>query len=104
MKPIRVLLVDDHALVRASIRSLIDNFSGFEVVAEASDGREALDLIKAYVPDVVVTDIAMQGLNGIETAAQISRHFPGIRIVMLSMYANEEYVARLYKLVRPRIS
>jgi DNA-binding NarL/FixJ family response regulator len=94
MKSIRVLLVDDHSLVRAGIRSLIAQFSGFVVVAEASDGLEALQLIKAHSPDVVVMDIAMQGLNGIEAAAQVSREFPGVRIVMLSMYANEEYVAQ----------
>jgi DNA-binding NarL/FixJ family response regulator len=94
MKPIRVLLADDHGLVRAGIRSLIEQFKDMVVVAEANDGREGLELIRVHNPDVVLMDIAMKGLNGIDAAAQISRNFPGIRVVILSMYANEEYVAQ----------
>jgi DNA-binding NarL/FixJ family response regulator len=94
MKTIRVLLADDHVLVRAGIRSLIDQFDGFEVVAEASDGREALDFIPNYNPDVAVIDIAMQGLNGIDASARIAMEFPEIRVVILSMYVNEEYVTQ----------
>lgn len=94
MKAIRVLLADDHGLMRAGIRSLIQQFAGIEVVAEAADGREALDLIKAHRPDVAMMDIAMRGMNGIEATARISREFPDVRVVILSMYANEEYVAQ----------
>lgn len=94
MKAIRVLLADDHGLIRAGIRSLIQQLAGIEVVAEAADGREALDLIKAHRPDVVMMDIAMRGMNGIEATARISREFPDVRVVILSMYANEEYVAQ----------
>lgn len=97
MKSMRVLLVDDHGLVRAGIRKLIDQFDGFEVIAEASDGREALELIKTYNPDIAVMDIAMQGLNGIDAAAYITREHPGIRVVILSMYVNEEYVTQAFQ-------
>jgi DNA-binding NarL/FixJ family response regulator len=94
MMPIRVLLADDHRLVRAGIRSLLHQHAGVEVVAEAGDGREALELVEIHRPDVVVLDIAMQGLNGIDAAAQIGPRFPETRVIMLSMYANEEYVAQ----------
>ena len=83
MEPTRVLLADDHELVRAGIRALLRNIEGVEVVAEADDGREALRLIEACRPDVVLMDVAMKNLNGLEAAS---------RVTMLSMYANEEYV------------
>jgi DNA-binding NarL/FixJ family response regulator len=86
MTPVRVLLVDDHTLVRAGIRSLLDAMEGFSVVAEASDGREALALARAHQPDIVVMDIAMKDLNGLETTVQIKRDFPGTRVIMLSMH------------------
>ncbi len=93
-KPIRILLVDDHALVRAGIRSLLANIAGVEVVAEAGDGREALKLVGIIHPDVVVMDVAMPGLNGLEATALILRDYPDTRIVVLSMHSNEEYVLR----------
>jgi len=92
MTPIRVLLADDHGLVRAGIRALLQSLSGIEVVAEAEDGREALRLIAAHRPDVVLMDIAMPGLNGLEAAARATKEFPGVRVIILSMHANEEYV------------
>jgi DNA-binding NarL/FixJ family response regulator len=92
MSVIRVLLADDHNLVRAGIRSLIQDLSGIEVIAEASDGREALSLIEIHRPDVVLMDIAMSGLNGLEATARVVRDFPTVRVIMLSMHANEEYV------------
>ncbi|MCI0442727.1 response regulator transcription factor [bacterium] len=91
MNRIRVLIVDDHALVRAGFRALLESQS-IEVVAEANDGREAVELTKRYHPDIVLMDIGMSGLNGIEAAARISREFPSSRILILSMHANEEYV------------
>ena len=91
-KPIRVLLADDHTLVRAGIRSLLENMVGIEVIAEASDGRDALRLVRAHRPDVVLMDIAMPGLNGLEAAARIAKKFPNVRVVILSMHVNEEYV------------
>jgi len=92
MKPIRVLLADDHTLVRAGIRSLLENMEGIEVIAEASDGRDALRLVRAHRPDVVLMDIAMPGLNGLEAAARIAKKFPNVRVIILSMHVNEEYV------------
>lgn len=92
MNPIRVLLADDHTLVRAGIRSLLESLPGIQVVAEASDGREALNLIEQHHPDVVLMDIAMSELNGLEATAYALREFPEVRVIILSMHANEEYV------------
>ncbi len=92
MKPIHVLLVDDHGLVRAGLRALIDAQPNIHVVAEASDGREALRLIKTLQPDVVLMDIGMAGMNGLEATARAAKEFPQVRIIMLSMHASEEYV------------
>lgn len=91
---IRVLLVDDHALVRAGLSALLKRLPGIEVVAEAGDGRQALELITRHRPDVVLMDIAMPGLNGLEATAQIKKNFPAVRVMILSMHANEEYVLR----------
>jgi DNA-binding NarL/FixJ family response regulator len=92
MKPIRVLLADDHALVRAGFRALLKDMKDVVVVAEAGDGREALRLIEAERPDVALLDIAMSGLNGLELAARVAKDFPPARVVILSMHAGEEYV------------
>lgn len=92
MKPIHVLLADDHGLVRAGLRALIDAQPDIHVVAEASDGREALRLIKMLQPDVVLMDIGMAGMNGLEATARAAKEFPQVRIIMLSMHASEEYV------------
>ena len=92
MKPIRVLLADDHALVRAGIRSLLESLGGIRVIAEAGDGREALDLIREHRPNVVLMDIAMPGMNGLEALGHVTKEFQGVRVVVLSMHPNEEYV------------
>ncbi len=89
---LRVLLAEDHQLVRAGIRKLLESVPGFEVVAEASDGREALRLVRELSPDIVLTDIAMSGLNGMEATARITRDHPKVRTIVLSMHASEEYV------------
>jgi len=91
-KPIRILLADDHTLVRAGICSLIKNMEGTEVIAEAGDGREALRLVRTHRPDVVLMDVAMPGLNGLEATARIAKKFPHVRVIILSMHINEEYV------------
>ena len=92
MKPIRVLLADDHTLVRAGIRGLVANLPGVEVVGEADDGHEALSLAEALHPDVVLLDIGMPGLNGLEVTARLTKLDPMIRVVILSMHISEEYV------------
>lgn len=92
MNPIRVLLADDHTLLRAGIRGLLEKMAGIQVVAETGDDREALRLIEAHQPDVVLMDITMPGLNGLEAAARVTKDFPKVRVIMLSVHANEEYV------------
>jgi DNA-binding NarL/FixJ family response regulator len=89
---IRVLLVDDHVLVRAGINSLLQTIDGVEVVAQASNGAEALQLVAEHRPDVILMDIAMDIMNGLEATAEIQRGFPQTKIVILSMYLNEAYV------------
>lgn len=92
MELISILLADDHTLVRAGIRALVEKFPAVQVVGEAKDGREALRLVKERKPDLVLMDVAMPGLNGLEATARISKELPGVRVIILSMYANEEYV------------
>lgn len=92
MNEIRVLLADDHALVRAGIRALLESLEGIRVLGEADDGREALHLVEVHRPDLVLMDIAMSGLNGLEATKRINRDYPHTRIIILSMHANEEYV------------
>ena len=94
MKSVRVLLADDHALVRAGLRELLQKLPDVEVVAEANDGREALALVKSALPNLVLLDITMKGLTGLEAAERIVKDFPGVKVIMLSMHANEEYVLR----------
>jgi DNA-binding NarL/FixJ family response regulator len=89
---IRVLLADDHTLVRAGIRALLNELPEIDVVAEASDGREALALVKQHLPDVVLMDISMSGIGGLEATRQIRRDYTGVRVIILSMHSNEEHV------------
>jgi DNA-binding NarL/FixJ family response regulator len=97
MNTIRVLLVEDHHLVRAGFKALLGRFNYVEVVAEASDGRQALDQISESQPDVVLMDISMPWLNGVEATRRIAMEYPGVRVIMLSMYASEEYVLQSLK-------
>lgn len=92
MKPIRVMLVDDHVLMRGGIRALLEKLDWVRIVAEASDGREALTLMKTHQPDVVLADITMPGMNGLELADRARKSCPKARLVILSMHRNEEYV------------
>ena len=92
MEKIRVLLVEDHNLVRAAIKSLLHSFADVEVVGEAADGEEALRLAAAQRPDVVLMDIAMSGMNGLQATAQLLKEIPTVRVIILSMHANEVYV------------
>jgi len=90
----RVLLADDHTLVRAGIRTLIEGLDGASVVAETGDGREAVELCERLRPDVVLLDVTMPGLNGLEAAPRIARVSPATKILVLSMHASEGYVAQ----------
>ena len=92
MMNIRVLLADDHNLFRAGLRALLDVLEGIEVVAEAGNGHEALRLVDQLRPNVVLMDLMMPGLNGLETTARIARSFPEVRVVVLSMNSAEEFV------------
>lgn len=92
MTSVRVLLADDHALVRAGIRALLEDLEGVTVVAEAGNGSEVLELARKYRPDVALLDISMPGLGGLEASAQLKQELPEVRVVILSMHANEEYV------------
>src|SRR5437868_15378812 len=94
MPAIRVLLVDDHKLFRAGIRSLLQTLNDVEVVGEAGDGREALRLIEAHRPDVVLMDIMMPGLNGLDAAARAARSCPSSRVIVLSMNADADSVLK----------
>jgi DNA-binding NarL/FixJ family response regulator len=88
---IRVILADDHALFRAGIRSLLASIAGVEVVAEAADGHEVLRLVDKLRPRLVLMDIAMPGLNGLEATARIVKAHPRTAVIVLSMHAGEEY-------------
>jgi DNA-binding NarL/FixJ family response regulator len=94
MGTIRVLLADDHRLVRAGLRALLQSLAGVQVVAEAGNGYEALQLAEQHQPDIVIMDIGMEGLNGLEAAARLAKFTPAPRVIILSMHANEEYVRR----------
>ena len=91
-KPIRVILADDHALVRAGIRSLLGAMAGVEVIGEASSGEDAVELAGRENPDVVLMDIAMKGMTGLEATARIRQRQPQVRVLVLSMHFSEEYV------------
>jgi DNA-binding NarL/FixJ family response regulator len=91
---VRIVLVDDHRLVRAGIRALLEKTPQGEVVGEAADGRQAFALIEKQRPDIVLIDIAMPGLNGLDAVDRIKKEWPETKVIILSMHANEEYVVR----------
>ena len=97
MKPTRVLLADDHILIRAGLRLVVEQQPEFTVVGEAADGRQAVALAESLKPDIVVMDIGMPGLNGIEACRQIRESLPDTQVVMLSMHSDEGYVLRALK-------
>lgn len=93
----KILVADDHTLMRAGLVTLIARLPEMEVVAEAEDGRKALRLARDLQPDIVLMDIAMPGLNGLEAAERIHGILPSVKIIILSMHASEEYVAQALK-------
>lgn len=92
MSPVRVLLADDHTLVRAGLRKLLEATPDYVVVGEAGDGLALLELAQQLQPGLVLMDIAMPGLNGIEATARLVKSWPNIKVLILSMHQNEEYV------------
>jgi len=86
----RILIVDDHEVVRLGLRSLLERHPDFEVVAEAGNGREAIEKVDAYEPDVVVLDIRLPGMSGVEVCQQITEKHPDIHVIMLTSYAEDE--------------
>ncbi len=97
MESIRILVADDHVLIRAGVRSLLQSIADFQVVGEASDGMEAMELVSALRPDVLLTDIAMPNLNGLMVAEQVAEKYPEVRVIIVSMHTNEEFVAQAVK-------
>jgi two-component system response regulator NreC len=97
MRKTRVLLADDHQLMRSGVRLMLEREPDIAVVGEAGDGREAVALAKTLKPEVVVMDIGMPNLNGIEAALQMTQHNPELAVVMLSMHSDESYVLRALK-------
>lgn len=95
MKPIRVLLAEDHAIVRKGLRALLENQPGFSVVAEAEDGRQAVRIAEKFRPDVVLMDFSMPLLNGLEATRQIRERVPSASVLVLTRHTNQEYVGRI---------
>ena len=93
-KPIRVVLADDHDLVRSGIKALLSMVDGVEVIAEARDGKELITLVEDLMPDVVMTDISMPGMDGITAIAEIHGKHPEVRLLVLSMYDTVDFVKR----------
>jgi DNA-binding NarL/FixJ family response regulator len=92
--PIRVVLADDHDLVRSGIKALLTMVEGVQVIAEARDGRELVTLVESLLPDVVMTDISMPGMDGIAAIAEIHSRHPEVRLLVLSMYDTVDFVKR----------
>jgi DNA-binding NarL/FixJ family response regulator len=97
VNPLRILLADDHTLVLAGIRSLLEEMEGVTIVAEANNGRDAVALAKAKSPNLVLMDISMKELNGIEATAQIKADLPATQVLILSMHTTEDFVRRALK-------
>ena len=95
MSKIRVLLADDHTIVRQGLRALLDSQEDIEVVGEAEDGRQAFEKTKELIPDIVVIDITMPNLNGIEATRQIKKLNPEIKVLVLTVHDNEEYIHQI---------
>ena len=97
MNTTKIILADDHVLIRAGIRSLLEESKDMEVVAEACDGRQAIAMVKKHMPDVAIIDVTMPDLNGLEATEQIKREFPGVWVLMLSAYDELDFVVQALK-------
>ena len=94
MKPLRILIADDHSLMRDGMIALLERIPNIEVVGEANDGLEAIQMIQTRKPSFVLMDIGMKPMNGLDATERITKEFPDVRVIILSMHANEEYVLR----------
>ena len=92
---IRIILADDHAMMREGLRSILESELGYSVIAQAGNGRETVQLVKTHAPDLVIMDISMPGLNGIEATRQILQDAPGTRVIALSMHADKRFVGEM---------
>jgi two-component system response regulator NreC len=97
MSKIRVLLAEDHTIVRKGLRALLEGEAGIEVIGEAEDGKEAVQKTQELLPDVVLMDISMPVLSGLEATRQIKKRFPGVKTLVLTRYADEEYVFQILR-------
>ena len=93
---IKIILADDHRIIREGLRALLDKESGVEVVAEAADGRTAVKLCREFIPDVIIMDITMPDLNGIEATQQILSEFPDTKVIALSMHSDKRFVSEMF--------
>jgi len=94
---VRILLADDHAIMRQGLHSLLEKETDMEVVGEVADGRKALELVRELVPDIVVMDISMPNLNGIEATHQITKELPNVKVIALSIHSDRRFVAGMLK-------
>jgi len=94
---IKVLLADDHSIVRAGLRRLVEESETMEVIAEASDGTEAVQQARKHPPDVAVIDISMPGMDGLEVIAQLHAYYPKLPVLVLTMYEEEQYIVRAFE-------
>jgi len=94
---IRIILADDHAILRHGLSRLIEQHEGMEVVAQAGDGHSTFDLVREMSPDVVVMDIGMPDLNGIDATRQITKDFPNVKVVGLSMHSGKKFISEMLK-------
>lgn len=97
MKPVKIMIVDDHLVIREGLRQLLQIEDNFSVVAEAENGMDCLSLLETHHPDVVLMDVRMPGITGIETARIVCKKYPGIKVIMLTMYEDSQYVTEAMK-------
>ena len=93
----RILLADDHRIMRQTLRCMLEKQPDIEVVGEAEDGRKALDLVRELLPEIVIIDVSMPKLNGVDATRQIKRQFPQVKIIALSMHSRSCYVAEMLR-------
>lgn len=97
MSNIKVVLADDHAVVRAGIRAMLEGLGGIEIMGQGTNGREALALVEQHQPDVLLMDISMPEMNGLEATTRVVKEFPNVRVIIISMHTAEEYVWQALK-------